>query len=70
MGELSNLIAGPHDNGPFPLVHVDFGHNNIVVNEQYRILGVVDFEGAIAAPWTMAEYPLTVRATPVPMDVP
>jgi len=68
VGELANLISGPYENGPFPLVHVDFGHNNIVVDSEYNILGVIDWENAISAPWGMVEYPLTVRATPVPMD--
>jgi hypothetical protein len=69
LGELADLIAGPYDSGPFPLVHVDYGHNNIVVDAQYNMLGVIDWENAISAPWGMVEYPLTVRATPVPMDV-
>lgn len=70
LGEISNLIAGPDDSGPFPLVHVDYGHNNIVVNDRYEMLGVIDFEDMIAAPWSMVEYPLTVRAIPAPMDAP
>jgi hypothetical protein len=70
LGKLSNLIAGPYDEGPFPLLHPDYGHNNIIVGSGYEFLGVIDFEGAIAVPWSMAEFPLTVRATPIPMDVP
>lgn len=70
LGRLSNSIAGPYDKGPFPLVHVDYGHNNIIVDTEYNMLGVIDFENMIVAPWTMVEFPLTVRATPVPMDLP
>lgn len=33
------------DRGPFPVCHVDFGHNNIVVGDNYKILGVIDFGG-------------------------
>jgi hypothetical protein len=38
------------DKGPFPLIHGDFGHNNIVVNDGYQIIGVIDWEKAYAAP--------------------
>lgn len=70
LSRLSSLIAGLYDSGPFPLVHVDYGHNNIVVDTEYNMLGVIDFENAIAAPWIMVEYPLGVRVTPAPMDLP
>ncbi|ELR06926.1 hypothetical protein GMDG_02296 [Pseudogymnoascus destructans 20631-21] len=32
------------DNGPFPLWHPDFLHSNIIVDESYKILGVIDWE--------------------------
>ena len=49
--------------GPFPLVHVDFGHNNIVV-------GVIDREHAFDAPWETMYFPLTLSTTPKPMNAP
>jgi len=59
------------NNGPFPLCHGDFGHNNIVVNDQYQVLGVIDWETAFAAPWEVfAEFPLTLSMTPAKMDAP
>lgn len=59
------------NNGPFPLCHGDFGHNNIVVNDQYQVLGVFDWETAFAAPWEVfAEFPLTLSMTPAKMDAP
>lgn len=54
----------------FPLIHVDYGHNGTIVDTEDNMLGVIDFENAIVAPWTIVEYPLTVRATPVLMDLP
>ncbi|KAB8211879.1 hypothetical protein BDV34DRAFT_219095 [Aspergillus parasiticus] len=39
------------DEGPFPLCHSDFGHNNMIFDDNYRLLGVIDWEGAFAAPW-------------------
>jgi hypothetical protein len=48
LSEMADLVAGPYDNGPFPLVHVDYGHNNIIVDAQYNMLGVIDWEEEIA----------------------
>ena len=59
------------DNGPFPLIHGDFGHNNAVVNENYEIIGLIDWEMAFAAPWEFAgDFPLTLSTVPPPMDAP
>ena len=70
LGQLADQICHSRDRGPFPLVHVDFGHNNIVVTPEYDIMGVIDWEHAFAAPWQIIDYPLTVRTTPRPMDAP
>jgi len=70
LSEMADVIAGSYNNGPFPLVHVDYGHNNIIVDTQYNMLGVIDWEYAIAAPWGMVAYPLFVSTIPMPMDVP
>lgn len=57
------------NNGPFPLTHGDFGHNNIVVGHDWRILGVIDWEKAFAAPWEIAgDFPLTLSTVPPAMD--
>ncbi|WEW60881.1 hypothetical protein PRK78_006369 [Emydomyces testavorans] len=58
------------DTGPFPLCHVDFGHNNIIVDDNYKILGVIDWEHAFAAPWETLEFPLTLNMVPAAMDAP
>lgn len=57
--------------GPFPLCHGDFGHNNVVFDDHYRLLGVIDWEGAFAGPWEISgEFPLTLSMIPPAMDVP
>ena len=57
--------------GPFPLCHGDFGHNNIIFDDRYRLLGVIDWEGAFAGPWEISgEFPLTLYMVPPAMDVP
>lgn len=55
------------DHGPFPLVHDDFGHNNIVVDDDYNILGVIDWEHAGSMPWESVFFPLTLSLLPRPM---
>ncbi|UPK93058.1 hypothetical protein LCI18_003993 [Fusarium solani-melongenae] len=57
--------------GPFPLCHGDFGHNNVIVNDAYRILGVIDWETAFAGPWEIfGDFPLTLSIVPPAMDAP
>lgn len=60
-----------NNTGPFPLCHGDFGHNNIVFDDNYRLLGVIDWETAFAAPYeTSCEFSLTLSVIPPAMDVP
>lgn len=59
------------NNGPFPLRHGDIGHNNMVFDDKYRLLGVIDWETAFAAPWEIAcEFPSTLSVVTPAMDVP
>ena len=59
------------DHGPFPICHGDFGHNNIIVDDSYHILGVIDWETAFAGPWEIfGDFPLTLSIVPPAMDVP
>lgn len=59
------------DHGPFPLCHGDFGHNNVIVDDRYHILGVIDWETAFAGPWELfADFPLTISSVPRAMNVP
>ena len=60
-----------HDHGPFPLCHGDFGHNNIIIDNKYRVLGVIDWETAFAGPWEVfGDFPLTLSTVPPAMDAP
>ena len=59
------------NHGPFPLCHGDSGHNNIIVDNDYRILGVIDWEHAFAAPWEIAaDFPLSLMIMPRSTDAP
>ncbi|KAK0367855.1 hypothetical protein CLIM01_14789 [Colletotrichum limetticola] len=70
---ISNLASklSARDHGPFPLCHGDFGHNNIIVDDEYRVLGLIDWEASFAGPWEMfADFPLTLSMVPPAIDVP
>ncbi|GAB7354887.1 hypothetical protein MBLNU459_g5525t1 [Dothideomycetes sp. NU459] len=70
IGELASRLS-VRDAGPFPLYHGDFGHNNIIVNDHYRVLGVIDWEFAFASPWEiMADFPLHLSALHRAIDAP
>ncbi|EKJ72851.1 hypothetical protein FPSE_06897 [Fusarium pseudograminearum CS3096] len=44
--------------GPFSLVDRDFGANNLLVDDEFRIIGVIDFDGVMAAPIeVIAQFP-------------
>lgn len=46
-------------NGPFRLANRDFGAHNVLVNENFDIDGIIDFDGVMAAPLeALAQYPL------------
>ncbi|EHK45975.1 uncharacterized protein TrAtP1_013053 [Trichoderma atroviride] len=70
IGELADTLSF-RDHGPFPLCHGDFGHNNTIVDDQYHILGVIDWEMAFAGPWEMlGDFPLTLSIIPPAIDAP
>lgn len=65
---LSRIIV--RNEGSFPLYHPDFLHSNVIVDEKYNILSVIDWEEAGTVPWEMVEFPLFLYTTPPPMDSP
>jgi aminoglycoside phosphotransferase (APT) family kinase protein len=36
--------------GPFPLFHPDLHYNNIPVDDQYNITGIIDWSGVMTVP--------------------
>jgi len=70
IGKLASRIS-IRNHGPFPLCHGDFGHNNIIVDDGYNILGVIDWETAFAGPWEVfGDFPLTLSVVPPAIDAP
>lgn len=54
-------VHGHEPTGPFRLVNNDFGTHNILVNEDFDVVGVIDFDGVMAAPiGVVAQYPLFI----------
>lgn len=41
------------DNGPFPLRHIDLGIHNIIVDDEWNVLSIINWEDTFAAPWEM-----------------
>lgn len=66
--QLCNIAV--RNEGPFPLYHPDFLHSNVIVDENYNILSIIDWEGAGTVPWEVVEFPLFLYTLPPPMDLP
>ncbi|KAB8256638.1 hypothetical protein BDV32DRAFT_161110 [Aspergillus pseudonomiae] len=58
------------NHGPFPIYHPDFYHSNIILDNDFKILVIVDWEGASTVPWELVEPPLLLSLVPPPMDDP
>lgn len=64
INKFSSLIS-KHNNGPFRLIHPDFGHNNIIVDDDFNILSVIDWEKSFVGPPEMAaRFPLRLQMYP------
>jgi aminoglycoside phosphotransferase (APT) family kinase protein len=62
---LSTLRLNSSNHGPFPLCHGDFGHKDVIVDDESRALGVIDWAMAFAAPWEVfADFPLKFSMVP------
>ncbi|KAL3472326.1 hypothetical protein BJX99DRAFT_266161 [Aspergillus californicus] len=64
----NNISTTDNDHGPFPLYHPDLYQSNIVVDESFHILGVIDWGGACTVPWEVVEPPLFLSMVPPAMD--
>jgi hypothetical protein len=63
-------IHSEEHTGPFRLINRDFGAHNILVDNDFNIVGVVDFDGVMAGPLEMAaQYPVLSCMTLEPPGV-
>lgn len=58
-----------HRAGPFPLLHMDIGTQNLLVDAEYNIVGVVDWEMAQTAPWAAHHYQYPFPPADDPADM-
>ncbi|KAI1267856.1 kinase-like domain-containing protein [Xylariaceae sp. FL1019] len=58
------------DHGPFPLCHVDLFHSNIIVDDNFKTLGIIDWAGTCTVPWQVVSCPPFLRCMPVSFDLP
>jgi hypothetical protein len=56
---MSMYCDGGSISGPFRLANRDFGAHNLLVNDNFEIVGVIDLDGVMAAPsQVVAQYPV------------
>lgn len=60
----------PRNDGPFPLVHTDFLHSNMLVDTEFNLVGVIDWEGAQTVPWECVTFPGFLGCMPPSFDLP
>jgi hypothetical protein len=57
-----------HNKGPFPIYHPDIYHSNIIVDDKFDILRVIDWQGTCTVPWELVEFLLFLNTVPRAMD--
>ncbi|KAF2809235.1 uncharacterized protein BDZ99DRAFT_464016 [Mytilinidion resinicola] len=68
--ELAPKISA-RDSGPFPIHHPDFGTWNILVDDNFKVVGIIDWDAAFAAPWeAFAQFPLFISNAPRQLELP
>jgi hypothetical protein len=60
----------PFRNGPFPLIHTDLYSSNVIIDTDYNVLSVIDWENAFAGPWELVEFTKELSIVPPEMDGP
>jgi hypothetical protein len=65
ISEFEAIVHQISDRGPFHLIHPDFGCNNMIIDDEYNILAVIDWEESFAGPTELAaQLPLRLRIYP------
>ena len=59
------------DTGPFSIANRDFGFHNVLVDEEFAIIGVIDLDGVMAAPKeVVGQFPVLSSLSPPAPGVP
>ena len=56
------------DKGPFPIYHPDLYQSNVIVDDKFTVLALIDWQGACTVPWELVEFPLFLSTVPRAMD--
>lgn len=57
-----------HTPGRFPLSHMDMGTQNILVDDEFNFVAVIDWEFAQTAPWQVNAFPMPMTITSMDID--
>ncbi|MCJ1466191.1 hypothetical protein MMC07_004810 [Pseudocyphellaria aurata] len=57
----TDLFTSPNGGEPFHFNHMDMGTQNILVDDHFNFIAVIDWEFAQTAPWQVNHYPRTIR---------
>jgi hypothetical protein len=56
--ETTSLFGDKYTEGLFPLNHMDLGTQNLLVDKDFNIIAIIDWEFAQTAPWQVIHYPM------------
>lgn len=59
----TDLFKSPESGEPFYFNHMDMGTQNILVDDHFNFLAVIDWEFAQTAPWQVNHYPMPFPLT-------
>jgi hypothetical protein len=54
----THTFTANHNNGPFRLSHMDMGIQNLLVDDDFNIIAVIDWEMTQSAPWDVFHHPM------------
>lgn len=60
----TELFSSPDSGEPFHFNHMDMGTQNILVDDNFNFLAVIDWEFAQTAPWEVNHYPMSFHSDP------
>jgi hypothetical protein len=66
---LAGVLSG-HDKGPFPIYNPDLHQHNVIVDDDFDVLSVIDWQGTYTVPCELVEPPLFYGGVPQAMDAP
>ncbi|KEZ43205.1 Uncharacterized protein SAPIO_CDS4880 [Scedosporium apiospermum] len=56
----SKIFKDPDDQGPFHFNHMDMGIQNILVDDDFTILAIIDWELSQSVPWAVNHYSMPI----------